>query len=111
MASYKQGEVLLAWLVFSDGNGTKRRPVLVAKDFGDDDILVLPITSHSSRQQTDIRLVDWKSAGLRLPSVVRAQKLATISKSSVERKMGALSQLDLAQVKTSINHVFKQILD
>lgn len=29
---YAQGEVLLALLVFSDGQGAKRRPVLVVQD-------------------------------------------------------------------------------
>ena len=45
---YSQGEVLLAWLVFSDGQGTKRRPVLLVRDFGDADLLIVPITSQLS---------------------------------------------------------------
>jgi hypothetical protein len=44
--AYSRGDVLFAWLVFSDGQGTKRRPVLVVQDFGDDDLLVVPVTSH-----------------------------------------------------------------
>jgi hypothetical protein len=31
---HAQGAVLLAWLVFSGGQGAKRRPVLVVRDFG-----------------------------------------------------------------------------
>ena len=46
MPTHIQGEVLLAWLVFSDGQGGKRRPVLVVHDFGDDDLLVVPITAR-----------------------------------------------------------------
>jgi mRNA interferase MazF len=107
---YNQGEVLLAWLVFSDGQGAKRRPVFVARDFGDDDLLVLPITSHPVRVETDIVISDWKSAGLRLPSTLRAEKLATIEKSCVARKLGVLLPADLAKVRETLGVVFKQIL-
>src|ERR1035437_6438858 len=53
--------------VFSDGQGAKRRPVLVVHDFGDDDLLVVPITSQRACVVTDLILLDWKSAGLKLP--------------------------------------------
>ena len=75
MATHSQGEVLLAWLVFSDGQGAKRRPVLVVQDFGDDDLLVVPITSQRARTATDLLLADWQGAGLKLPSTVRSEKL------------------------------------
>jgi mRNA interferase MazF len=83
MAAYFQGEVLLARLVFSNGHGAKRRPVLVIHDFGDDDLLVAPITSQAARGAADVMLSDWQGAGLKLPSVVRVEKLATIAKSCV----------------------------
>ena len=73
MAAHTQGEVLLAWLVFSDGQGAKRRPVLVVHDFGDDDLLVAPITSQAARVCADVGLSDWQGAGLKLPSVVRLE--------------------------------------
>ena len=110
MPAHFQGEVLLAWLVFSDGQGTKRRPVLVVHDFGDDDLLVVPITSQHARTATDLVLTDWKSAGLQLPSTVRAEKLATISKSCVARKLGALPAAEMVRVKEALASIFKQIL-
>jgi mRNA interferase MazF len=110
MPAYKQGEVLLAWLVFSDGQGAKRRPVLVIHDFGDNDLLVVPITSQHARVQTDLVLGDWKSAGLKLPSIVRVEKLATIDKSCVARKLGQIPLPELSRVKELLNVVFKEIL-
>ena len=110
MAAHTQGEVLLAWLVFSDGQGAKRRPVLVVHDFGDDDLLVVPITSQAARVSADVVLSNWQGAGLKLPSVVRLEKLATISKSCVARKLGQLSADELARVKETLATVFKQIL-
>ena len=111
MPAHNQGEVLLAWLVFSDGQGAKRRPVLVVHDFGDDDLLVVPITSQRDRVVTDLILLDWKSAGLKLPSTVRVEKLATIEKSCVARKLDVLPSAELVRVKETLAAVFKQILE
>lgn len=110
MPAYSQGEVLLAWLTFSDGQGTKRRPVLVVQDFGDDDLLVAPITSQAARGPSDVVLSGWQAAGLKLPSVVRMEKLATVSKSCVARKLGQLLANELGRVKETLAAVFKQIL-
>jgi mRNA interferase MazF len=110
MPDYKQGDVLLAWLVFSDGQGTKRRPVLVIHDFGDDDLLVVPITSQRARVATDLVLTDWKIAQLKLPSIVRVEKLATISKSCVARKLGAISPAELIRTKEILTAIFRRIL-
>jgi mRNA interferase MazF len=99
---FSQGEVLLAWLVFSDGQGTKRRPVLVVQDFGDDDLLVVPVTSHPVRSRADVALSDWKAAGLRLPSTIRVEKFATIEKSCVARRLGRLTETELARFRRTL---------
>ena len=93
---HAQGDVLLAWLMFSDGQGTKRRPVLVVQDFRDDDLLVVPITSQPARVTVDVVLSDWQRAGLKLASTVRVERLATIEKSCVARKLGVLPANDLS---------------
>lgn len=110
LPTYTQGEVLLAWLMFSDGAGSKRRPVLVVKDFGDDDLLVVPVTGQPARVTTDVFLPGWQRAGLRLPSTVRVEKLATIAKSCVARKLGALSSAELAIIRQELADMFKRIL-
>jgi mRNA interferase MazF len=110
MPAHIQGEVLLAWLVFSDGQGAKRRPVLVLHDFGDDDLLVAPVTSQRARTAADLVLTDWQSAGLQLPSTVRTEKLATISKSCVARKLGVMPAAELVRVRETLAVIFKQIL-
>ncbi len=109
MPAHHPGEVLLAWLVFSDGQGAKRRPVLVVRDFGDEDLLVVPITSQRARVATDLILADWQSAGLKLPSTIRVEKLATIEKSCVARQIGTLSSAELARFKEILTLVCKQI--
>jgi len=109
-SAHAQGDGLLAWLVFSDGQGRKRRPVLVVQDFGDDDLLVLPITSQPARVGADVVLSEWRSAGLRLPSTVQVEKLATIEKSLVAKKLGVLPPHELARIRQTLDGLFKQIL-
>lgn len=109
MASFNQGDVLLAFLVFSDGQGSKRRPVLVLHDFGDADLLVVPITSHPVRSESDVMLVQWEDAGLKLPSTVRTEKLSTIAKSCIARTLGTLPTADLARVRQTLESVFQKV--
>jgi mRNA interferase MazF len=109
--THAQGDVLLAWLIFSGGQGIKRRPVLVVHDFGDDDLPVVPITSQPARVFSDVVLSEWRSAGLRLTSTVRVEKLATIEKSCVAQKLGALPPKELARVRQTLGALFKQILN
>ncbi|HMP84951.1 MAG TPA: type II toxin-antitoxin system PemK/MazF family toxin [Verrucomicrobiota bacterium] len=108
--AYSQGEILLAWLTFSGGQGSKRRPVLVVHDFGDDDLLVIPITSHPARTADDAVVFKWKEAGLKLPSTMRMQKLATIEKSCVERKLGRLLPADFTTFKEVLATVCGQFV-
>jgi hypothetical protein len=47
---------------------------------------------------------------LKLPSTIRAEKLATIGKTCVARKLGTLLPPDLAKFKQTLAAVFRQIL-
>ncbi len=69
---------------------------------GDDDLLVVPVTGQAVRVAYDVILRDWKAAGLRLPSVARLEKLATIERTTVLRSLGRTSAEDWAQVKEKL---------
>lgn len=109
-ARYSPGQILLASLVFCSQLGTKKRPVLVVHDSGDDDLLVAPVTSHAGRSPSDIFLNDWKQAGLRLSSVARLDKLATIEKATVVRPLGQLSSADHSEVKAALRQWFDDVV-
>ena len=57
------------------------------------------ITTQAIRDRTDMRIVDWKAAGLIAESVVRLSKVVTIRKSLVDRHLGALSPKDKKLVR------------
>jgi mRNA interferase MazF len=109
MPIYSFGEVLLLSFPFSDAANVKRRPALVLLDTGDNDILVARITGQLTQTRFDVELQEWQQAGLRLPSVVRLHKLATLEKRLVERSFGSLSETDLQQVQTTLQRLLQMI--
>ena len=97
-AKWHIGQVVLVHVVFSDQTAGKVRPACVLHAAGDGDLLVAPITSHAPRGGFDVVVEDWRQSGLRLPSVVRVDKLATVSHGVVVSLLGWLSQRDGAAV-------------
>ena len=107
--AFRFGDVLLVPIVFSEGTTAKKRPVLIVHDAGDLDLLVVPVTSHSSRGGEDVKLEDWRAAGLRLPSTARMSKLATVAKSRVVRKLGHLTDRDAQETRQALHRFFDAI--
>jgi mRNA interferase MazF len=101
-----RGDVVLARFPFTDGSGTKLRPVLVLAQVPGphDDFLVLFI---SSQLRTAVDGVDvgldgrhpaFRGSGLKVPSVLRIGKLATISGALILGPLGKLHDPLLADV-------------
>ena len=103
---YRWGDVVLVAFPLSDLSGAIRRPGLVLFDSGDEDVVLARITTQAMRDRTDVRLVDWKAAGLIAASVVRLSKIATIRKSLIERHLGALSSKDKKTVRIVWSRMF-----
>lgn len=106
MTNYRSGELILVAFPFSDGNLLKRRPALVLKDTGDNDLIVARVTSQSPQSPYDIEIKNWQDAGLHLPSIVRIHKVATIEKLSIERLLGTLNANDWKQMKAAIKQLW-----
>jgi len=91
---YRWGDVVLVAFPLSYMSGAIRRPGLVLFDSGDEDAMLARITTQPMRGPMDVRIADWKAAGLIAQSVIRLSKVATIRKSLVDRRLGALSPKD-----------------
>jgi mRNA interferase MazF len=109
-AVYQRGDVLLVTLTYSSQMGVKKRPVIVLRDVGDADVLVAPVTSQPNRVTYDVALADWQQEGLKLPSLVRTEKLATVEKSAIIRVLGNLSARDRNAVDSKLAMVFREIV-
>ena len=109
--SYAPRDILLVSMLFSDATGAKRRPVMVVYDSGDDDLLVAPITSHEPRTATDVIVGHWTEAGLKIASTVRVEKLNTIARSRVIRRLGLLLPADEENVRAVLKACFRSIME
>jgi mRNA interferase MazF len=104
--TYSKGDVVLVSFPYTTDDGstqTKRRPaVLISNDYNNarlDDVLLVPLTSNTSRaarEPTQVEVLmntpEGKAAGLRLDSVIDCTVIATIPKTLVVSKIGAVPQ-------------------
>lgn len=111
MEIYGAGEVVLVEFPFTGGEGNKRRPALILLDTGDNDVIVARVTSQEGRDEFDVEVKNWKTAGLLRESIVRVHKIATLEKTLITRKMGKLTASDWADVKAAIERLWQQLED
>ena len=93
------GDTVLLRFPFTDGTTFKKRPALVINDSSDGDIIVSRITSQIYKTKYDVYIEHWDKVGLKLPSVIRVHKLATLEKNMVEIVMGVIDDTLKDQVK------------
>jgi mRNA interferase MazF len=94
-----RGQIVLARFPFTDGTGTKLRPLLVLAEIPGAyrDVLVMFITSQlgQAAQGLDVVLTQshpaFDSSGLKTPSVFRIAKVASISDRVVVGTLGYLN--------------------
>jgi len=102
-----RGDVVI--VDFSPMNPTaKVRPAIVVQNDVDNarmaNTIVVQITSNTSRSHESTQLLidqshpDWVLSGLRLPSVINASNLATVSRLQVTHAIGRLSPATMANV-------------
>ena len=96
------GDIVLLKFPFTDGKTFKRRPALIINDFNDGDIIVCRITSQIYQTVNDVMVDNWEESGLKLPSVIRVHKLATLEKEMVELLMGKIDNPIKKKVTTII---------
>ncbi|MDP3180567.1 MAG: type II toxin-antitoxin system PemK/MazF family toxin [Bacteroidota bacterium] len=90
MEHLKFGQIVLLKFPFTDGISFKRRPALIIQESDDGDVIVCRITSKIYQSDFDIGIYNLEKSGLKLPSVIRVHKIATLEKNLVELKMGQI---------------------
>ncbi len=107
--SYNRGDVVLVNFVFAEETGSKRRPVLLLSSDqymkGRQEVVVSAITSNTRRILVgDYLMADWEEAGLLFPSAVTGI-VRTIKQSMIDRKMGAVSTGDFAEIESNLRQI------
>jgi len=103
---FEPGAVVRVRIRFTAGQGAKRRPAVVLTDIpyhqSRSDAVVVALSSQlASTYHGDCDIVDWKSAGLPLPTKAKGV-IETIDRASVDYQYGMLSSADLERVKDSL---------
>jgi mRNA interferase MazF len=107
MTACRKGDVVMVPFGFTDQSGSKWRPaVVVSTDRYNQqtpDVVIASITGNLSAvpHPGDHRLSDWRDAGLLRPSLAQA-KLATVESTVIGRKLGALTDADLAALERGL---------
>jgi mRNA interferase MazF len=105
MNQLKFGDIVLLKFPFSDGRSVKRRPALIISESDDGDIIVCRITSNIYETNQDVYIDEWKNYGLKLPSVIRVHKIATLEKGIVEIVLGSINQSLKEKVKIILSNL------
>ena len=90
MASFRQGDVIKVPFPYTDRSTRQSRPALVVSSGGIEEahglLWVVMITSAENRGWPgDVQVSDLAAAGLPVPSVIRAAKIATIEASDAAK--------------------------
>ena len=106
MDKYSFGDIVLLRFPFTDGQSFKRRPALVINDTSDGDIVVCRITSQIYKTKFDVKVDNLEKSGLKLPSVIRIHKIATLEKDMIEIVMGKIDD----STKGIVEQKFKKLI-
>jgi mRNA interferase MazF len=93
------GELWLADIPFTHGRASKVRPVLILWLDGMDAVVAV-VTSAPPRTASDVPLIDWRAAGLRVASTVRLSRLDCLEQALLTRPLGTVSAADAQQLKS-----------
>lgn len=109
---YEQGDILLIPIPYTDLTTSKQRPVLVLSNNrynqNSRDFHVAAITSQLKNLDYSVVIdtSDLAEGELRMTSVIRADKLYTLSKRIVKRKFGRVNENVMNNVIEKINGLF-----
>lgn len=92
------GEIWLAKIPFTDGSASKIRPILILW-LDAADCVVAAVTSAPQRSPSDVPLVNWQVAGLRVPSTVRLSRLDCMEQILLVKKLGKVPSDDAQRIK------------
>lgn len=109
--SFGVGDFVLVAFPFTNLSGTKVRPALVLADSGPVDVVLAFVTSVlPGAAPTDVIIssadAEFALTGLRFDSRIRVDRLATLERVRVLRRLGAAGPRTLAAVRQGLRQVF-----
>lgn len=106
---YKQGHIVLVPFPFTDLSATKIRPALVMADVqkGSSHALLCFITSNlKNKSAVNMQLPANEVTGLKMPSLVKVDQLASIDLHLIHGKIGELEPNHVFELKNVLVKLF-----
>ena len=103
----KKGSVILIPFPFTDLKGSKIRPAVVLSK-SELDVTICFITSELKwKTECDVSVFPSENNGLKVPSVIRIGKIATIDTVLVLGELGELSNVEIAELDKGLKKLFQ----
>ncbi len=101
-----KGDLVLVSYPFTNLKGSKFRPAVVLYDTASD-FTACFITSQIERKETtDILLKANHTNGLKMDSLIRTSKIATIDKQLAKGLLGTLEESEVAELNSQLRKLF-----
>jgi mRNA interferase MazF len=103
----KKGDIILISFPFTDLTGSKLRPAIVLAASRLDVTVAFMTTEFKWQEDYDVLLNPTPSNGLKMKSLIRLSKIATLDRDLVEGKLGNASNVDLLSIDDNLVKLFK----
>lgn len=97
-----KGDIVLVTFPFTDLSGTKLRPAVVLFESTSDFTSAFITSKLHWQEPTDVPVIPSANNGIKVRSVIRTSKIATLDSSLVKGVLGKLSEADLALVDAQL---------
>lgn len=108
LIAFSAGDVVRVAFLFTSQTQSKVRPAVVlsadAFHVSRADLIMMPLSTHAGRYFGDRPLLDWRAAGLPVPTNIKAV-VQTIPQSSVVGLYGRLVAEDLVQIRQALSEI------
>jgi len=108
MERFMKGDIVVILFPFSDFRTYKRRPALIAARPVGEDVVLAQITSNinNSKYSVKISSESMKNSILEVASIVKVNRLFSVDKAAIIRKIGTLNESKMNEVENSIISLF-----
>ncbi len=101
------GDIILITFPFTDLSGSKLRPAVILADTNEDVTVTFVTTQLKWREPTDVLLNPTFNNGLKLPSLIRTSKIATLDKTLIKGRIGKLTVDELRGLNEQLKLILK----
>ena len=97
-----KGDIVLVSYPFTNLTGSKFRPAVILYDTFLDFTACFITTQIDRKESTDILIKANQTNGLKMDSVIRTSKIATIDKQLAKGLLGSLGQSEIDELNTQL---------